>query len=77
MQFSCGGTVFQVRRDEGGDGNGARVGKELGNFADAADVFVAVGFAEAEVFVEAEADVVAWSREKSNLATVGGRVVEV
>lgn len=51
--------VGAVGRDEGGDGDGGRVGKELGNLADAADVLVAVGLGEAQVLVEAEAHVVA------------------
>lgn len=51
--------VGAVGRDEGGDGDGGRVGKELGDLADAADVLVAVGLGEAQVLVEAEAHVVA------------------
>ena len=39
--------VGTVGRDEGGDGNGGRVGKQLGNLGDAADVFVAVSLGEA------------------------------
>lgn len=66
--FAAGGLAVQVTGevavrpvggDEGGDGNGGRVSEELGDLADAADVLVAVLFAEAEVLVEAEADVVA------------------
>lgn len=45
--------------DEGGDGDGGRVGEELGDLADAADVLLAVGLGEAQVPVQAEADVVA------------------
>ena len=51
--------VGAVGRDEGGDGDGGGVGEELGDLGDAADVFVAVLFGEAQVLVEAEADVVA------------------
>lgn len=51
--------VGAVGRDEGGDGNGGRVGKELGDLANAADVLVAVGLGEAQILVEAEAHVVA------------------
>lgn len=51
--------VSAVGRDEGGDGDGGRVGEELGDLADAADVLVAVGLGEAQVLVEAEAHVVA------------------
>lgn len=52
-------TVGAVGGDEGGEGDGGAVGKELGDLGDAADVLVAVGLGEAEVLVEAEADVVA------------------
>ena len=52
-------TVRTVRRDEASDGNGAGVGKQFGHLGDAADVFLAVLRGEAEIFVEAEADVVA------------------
>lgn len=51
--------VGLVGRDEGGQGNGAGVGEQLGDLGDAANVLVAVLFAEAQVLVEAEADVVA------------------
>jgi hypothetical protein len=51
--------VGAVGTDEGGDGDGGRVGEELGYLGDAADVLVAVLLGEAEVLVEAEADVVA------------------
>lgn len=51
--------VGAVRRDEGGDGDGGRVGEQLGHLADAADVLVAVLFREAQVLVEPEAHVVA------------------
>lgn len=52
-------TVGAVRRDEGGDCDGGGVGEQLGDLADAADVLVAVLLGEAQVLVEAEADVVA------------------
>lgn len=51
--------VGAVRGNEGGDGDGGGVGEELGYLADAADVLVAVLLGEAQVLVEAEADVVA------------------
>lgn len=51
--------VGAVGGDEGGEGDGGAVGKELGDLGDAAYVLVAVGLGEAEVLVEAEADVVA------------------
>ena len=52
-------SVRAVRRDERGDGDGGAVGKELGYFADSADVFVAVLLGEAEVLVQSESYVVA------------------
>lgn len=58
--------VSPVRRDEGGDGNGGRVGKELGDLTNAADVLVAVLLGEAQVLVQTEAHVVA-------IETVGGQ----
>lgn len=45
--------------DEGGDGDLGAVGEQLGDLADAADVLLAVGVAEAEVLVQPEAHVVA------------------
>lgn len=39
--------VGNVRRNETGEGNGAAVGKQLGDLGDAANVFVAVLFAKA------------------------------
>lgn len=59
VQLSRKIAVGAVGRDEGGDGDGGRVGKELGDLTDAADVLVAVGLGEAQVLVEAEAHVVA------------------
>lgn len=59
VQLAGSVTVLAVRRDERGNGDGARVGEQLGDLCDAADVLVAVGFAEAKVLVQAEADVVA------------------
>lgn len=52
-------TIDSVGGDEGGDGNGGGVSKELGNLGDTADVLIAVGLREAKVLVETEADVVA------------------
>ena len=45
-------------RDEGAEGDGARVGKEPRDFGDAADVLVAAVLAEPEVAAEATANVV-------------------
>lgn len=51
--------VCPVRANEGSDGDGGRVGKELGDLCDAANVLVAVLFGKAQVLVQAEADIVA------------------
>jgi len=51
--------VRTVRADEARDSDGARIGEEFGHLGDAADVLLAVLGREAEVLVEAEADVVA------------------
>lgn len=61
-------TVGAVRTDEAGDGDGARIGEELGHFGDAPDVLFAVLGREAQVFVQAEPNVVA-------VEAVGGQVV--
>lgn len=62
--------VGAVGGDEARDGDGAAVGEQFGDLGDAADVFLAVLGGEAEVLVEAEADVVA-------VEAVGGEVVGV
>ena len=67
MQATGQFPILPIRTDEAGDGNGGAVGEEPGHFGDAPDVLVAVAFAEAEVLVEAEADVVA-------VEPVGGQV---
>lgn len=51
--------ILPIRGNEGGYGDGAGIGEEGCDFGDAADIFFPVGGGEAEVFVEAEADVVA------------------
>src|SRR5262249_29617448 len=51
--------VLAIGADEAGHGDHATVGKKLGDFADAADVFLAVGGRKPQVLVEAVADVVA------------------
>ena len=58
VQLAGSVAVLLVRGDERGDGNGARVGEQLGDLGDAADVLVTVGLAEAKVLVQSEADVV-------------------
>ena len=68
MQLPRQVAVGAVRADEARNGDGAAVGEELGDLGDAPDVFFAVLGAEAEVFVQAEADVVA-------VQAVGGEVI--
>jgi hypothetical protein len=58
-ELADGVAVGSEGGDEGGDGHDAGGEEEFGDFADAADVFGAVGVGESEVFVEAMADVVA------------------
>lgn len=59
MQVAGDLAVGLERGNEGSQGDGGRVGKQLGDLADSADVLDAVLVGEAEVLVEAEADVVA------------------
>lgn len=59
MQFPRTLSILLIRGDEAGDCDSGAVGEEFGDLGDAADVLIAVFFREAEVFVEAEADVVA------------------
>lgn len=58
VQLSSGVAVLAVGGDEGSNGDGGGISEQLGHFGNAADVLVAVGFAEAKVLVESEADVV-------------------
>lgn len=59
-----------IRTDETRDGDTAAIGEELRDLGDAADVLGPVGGAEAEVLVQAEADVVAV--EAVGVQVVGG-----
>lgn len=59
MQLPRQPAIRAIRADEARDGDAGAVGEELGDLGDAADVLRAVGGREAEVAVEAEADVVA------------------
>lgn len=59
MQVTRNLAVGNVGGNKAGEGNGAAVGKQLGDLGDAANVFVAVLFGEAQVLVQAEADIVA------------------
>lgn len=59
MQVTRDLAVGNVRGDEAGEGNGAAVGKQLGDLGDAADVLVAVLLGETQVLVQAEANIVA------------------
>ena len=60
--------VRTVWADEARDGDGAAIREELGDLGDAPDVLFAVFRAEAQVFVQAEADIVA-------VQAVGGEVI--
>lgn len=51
--------IRSVGRDKRGNGDGRRVGEELGDFGDAANVLVSVSLGEAKVLVQSEADIVA------------------
>lgn len=59
MQRARSVPVHPVRRDERGNRDRGAVGEQFGDLCNAADVLVAVLLGEAQVFVEAEADVVA------------------
>lgn len=59
MQLTRGITIFPVRRDKRCNSDGRRVSEELRNLCNAADVLVAVRLAEAEIFVQAETNIVA------------------
>ena len=59
MQGANGVAIFSVRTNKAGHGNGATVGEQLGNLANAADVLFPVRRGETKVLVEAMADVVA------------------
>jgi hypothetical protein len=50
-------------RDERGDDDQARIGHQLRDLADAADIFDAVGVGKAQILVEAVADIVAIEQE--------------
>jgi hypothetical protein len=62
--------VGAIGRDEGCDGDGARVSEELGDLGDSANVLLTILGAEAQVLVQTEADIVA-------VQTVGSEVVGV
>lgn len=51
--------IRSVGGDEGGDGDGGGVSKELGDLGDTANVLVAVGLRETKILVKTETDVVA------------------
>lgn len=59
MQLPRQPPIRAVRADEARDGDAGAVGEELGDLGDAPDVLRALGGREAEVAVQAEADVVA------------------
>ena len=59
MRLPCQRPIRPIRTDETGYRYGRGIGEQFCDFGDAADVFGAVGRGEAEVLIEAEADVVA------------------
>jgi hypothetical protein len=59
MQSTCQLPIPAVRTDEARDGDGAAVSEQARDLGDAPDVLGAVARAEAQVAVQAEADVVA------------------
>ena len=65
------------RRDEGAQHDQPGVGHQLGDLADAADVLDPVGIGEAEVLVEAVADVVAVEQRGVDAARVEPALDEV
>src|SRR6185369_364920 len=60
--------IGAIRRDERRDVDDACIRKQRGHFADAANVFGAIGGREAEILVEAVADVVAIEHEAAHAA---------
>ena len=60
--------ISSVWADEAGDGDGGGIGEEFGDLGDTADVLFPVLGRETEIFVQAEADVVA-------IEAIGGLVV--
>lgn len=59
MQLSCQFPIPPIRRNKRRNRHCTTIREEEGHFGDAADILGAVGGGEAEVGVEAEADVVA------------------
>lgn len=59
MQLPRQQAIRSVGRNERGQGQSTAVGKQQGDLGYAADVLVPIRFAEAKIFVQAEADVVA------------------
>ena len=59
MQLPCQQAIGSVGRNEGCQGQSAAVSKQQSDLCYATDVLVAICFAEAKIFVQAEADVVA------------------
>lgn len=62
--------IGSVGGNERSDGDGAGISEELGHFGDAADVLLTVLWAETEVLVESETDVVA-------VKTISGKIVRM
>src|SRR5262245_15430072 len=59
VQGANGIAVLAIGADEAGHGDNTAIGKQLGHFADAANVLLAVSRGETEVFIKTVADVIA------------------
>ena len=83
MNSPCGGEIAHEpplgaeRRDERAEHDQADVGHQLRHLADAADVLDPVGGGEAEILVEAVADVVAVEQGGMNAALVQPRLDQI
>ena len=71
------GAERPIRADERAEGDEAAVDEEFGDFGDAADVFAAVVFGEAEAGIEAGAEVIAVEEDGGAALGVEGSFEEV
>ncbi len=67
--------IFQIGADERGEGNDSGIHKQLAHLADAADVFLAIFGTEAQILVQAVANVVA-VQHISQVATLNQGVLQ-
>ncbi len=59
VQGADGVTILAIRADEACHRDDTGVGEQLGHLADTADILLAVGGREAEIFIQAVANIVA------------------